>query len=54
MTCHPMTGKEAAALEASLGVGVLRHTEKKPAGGSAELEVHFGCPAHQLVMVGDR
>lgn len=49
---HP--GSEASALEEALGVAVLRHTEKKPAGGVAEVEAHFGCPAHELVFVGDR
>lgn len=33
---------------------MLRHAAKKPAGGSEELESHFGCPASQLLMVGDR
>lgn len=47
-------GKEAAALEAALGIPVLRHREKKPAGGSEDMEQHFGCKAEQLVMVGDR
>ncbi|KXZ50576.1 hypothetical protein GPECTOR_16g751 [Gonium pectorale] len=47
-------GKEAEQLEAALGIPVLRHTEKKPSGGSAELEAHFGCPASDLIMVGDR
>jgi hypothetical protein len=49
-----LAGEEAAALEAALGVHVLRHSEKKPSGGSGELERHFGCPASELVMVGDR
>ena len=31
-----------------------RHVDKKPSGGSAELEAHFGCPTRELVMVGDR
>lgn len=47
-------GKEARELEAALGVPVLRHREKKPGGGSGELEAHFGCPAADLIMVGDR
>ncbi|KAG2422414.1 hypothetical protein HXX76_016059 [Chlamydomonas incerta] len=47
-------GKEAAALEAALGIPVLRHADKKPGGGCAELEAHFGCAASQLIMVGDR
>lgn len=47
-------GNEAAALEAALGIPVLRHREKKPAGGSQDMEAHFGCKAEQLIMVGDR
>ncbi|MEW5301463.1 MAG: hypothetical protein WDW36_004322 [Sanguina aurantia] len=47
-------GLEAAALEVSTGIPVLRHAAKKPAGGSEELESHFGCPSSQLLMVGDR
>ncbi|KAG2488107.1 hypothetical protein HYH03_013256 [Edaphochlamys debaryana] len=47
-------GKEAAALEAALGIPVLRHADKKPGGGCTELEAHFGCPATDLIMVGDR
>jgi phosphatidylglycerophosphatase GEP4 len=47
-------GAEAAALEAALGVPVLRHRFKKPAGGGEDLESHFGAPAARLVMVGDR
>ncbi|PSC70629.1 HAD-superfamily [Micractinium conductrix] len=47
-------GKEAEHLEAALGIPVLRHREKKPAGGSEDMERHFGCKAEQLVMIGDR
>lgn len=39
---HLYAGKEAAALEAALGIPVLRHREKKPAGGSEDMEAHFG------------
>lgn len=49
-----LAGLEAAALEVSTGIPVLRHAAKKPAGGSEELESHFGCPSSQLLMVGDR
>jgi hypothetical protein len=35
-------GKEAAQLEAAFGIPVLRHQDKKPAGGCTELEQHFG------------
>ena len=47
-------GVEAGRVEAGLGVRVLRHREKKPAGGKGDLERHFGCGAEELVMVGDR
>ena len=46
--------EEAETLEKALGIHVLRHADKKPAGSSAELEAHFGCPASELIMVGDR
>lgn len=39
--CVLHAGTEAQALERALGVSVVRHTEKKPAGGAAELESHF-------------
>ena len=39
----PAVGAEAGALEAALGVPVLRHSEKKPAGGPEDMERHFGC-----------
>jgi hypothetical protein len=32
----------AEKLERELGVAVLRHSEKKPAGGAADLEAFFG------------
>jgi phosphatidylglycerophosphatase GEP4 len=35
-------GVEAEALEEALGVAVLRHKEKKPAGGPEDVEAHFG------------
>ena len=47
-------GEEAAGIERTLGVPVLRHRRKKPAGEPALLEHHFGCGAGDLVMVGDR
>lgn len=37
-----IAGEEAAALEAALGISVLRHTQKKPAGDCIELEQRFG------------
>lgn len=45
---------KAAAVEAALGVPVLRHSSKKPAGGTQELQERFGCEAHEIVCVGDR
>lgn len=47
-------GHEANMLEEKLGVPVLRHREKKPAGGPEDLENHFGCSVEKLIMVGDR
>eukprot|EP00192_Tetraselmis_astigmatica_P018653 CAMPEP_0117652194 /NCGR_PEP_ID=MMETSP0804-20121206/2496_1 /TAXON_ID=1074897 /ORGANISM="Tetraselmis astigmatica, Strain CCMP880" /LENGTH=224 /DNA_ID=CAMNT_0005458223 /DNA_START=93 /DNA_END=764 /DNA_ORIENTATION=+ len=47
-------GKEAEAIEAALGIPVLRHHEKKPSGGAEDMEKHFGCQSSRLVMVGDR
>eukprot|EP00897_Mesotaenium_endlicherianum_P005758 jgi/Mesen1/520/ME000104S10608 len=44
-------GREAANLEAQLGISVIRHSTKKPAGGPEALEAHFGCKACDLVMV---
>lgn len=34
-------GKEAELLERALGIHVLRHKEKKPAGGPDDLQYHF-------------
>lgn len=48
------SGAEARQMEEALGIPVLRHVDKKPGGGSAELEAHFGCPVSDLIMVGDR
>lgn len=36
-------GVEAGALEAALGLRVVRHTDKKPAGGVTELAAQLGC-----------
>lgn len=38
----PLAGKEAGVLEAALGIPVLRHREKKPAGSAEDMERHFG------------
>ena len=44
-------GREAEALEAALGIPVLRHAQKKPAGDAAEAEAHFGCARVDGVMI---
>ncbi|CAN8254243.1 unnamed protein product [Cochlearia groenlandica] len=45
---------KAKALEAEIGIRVLRHRVKKPAGTAEEVEKHFGCASSELIMVGDR
>ncbi|XP_015575456.1 phosphatidylglycerophosphate phosphatase 1, chloroplastic/mitochondrial isoform X2 [Ricinus communis] len=47
-------GSKARALEKAIGIKVIRHRVKKPAGTAEEIEKHFGCKSSQLVMVGDR
>ncbi|KAF7726764.1 hypothetical protein EC973_008452 [Apophysomyces ossiformis] len=44
---------EADKVEESLGVPVLRHTHKKPAGGE-ELKKHLNIPSSEVAFVGDR
>ncbi|EGF79481.1 hypothetical protein BATDEDRAFT_25848 [Batrachochytrium dendrobatidis JAM81] len=44
---------EASKVEQAFGVRVLRHAEKKPAGGQ-ELVAHFRCQPHEIIFVGDR
>ncbi len=39
---YAYAGSEAEALEVALGIPVLRHRDKKPAGGSDDMERHFG------------
>ncbi len=51
--CAP-PGKEADQVASTLGIHVLRHADKKPAGGAEELVQHFGCASKDLVMIGDR
>lgn len=48
------SGSEASSLEGALGIPVLRHREKKPAGGCSEVEEYFRLPSEKLIMVGDR
>ncbi|KAL2322747.1 hypothetical protein Fmac_027126 [Flemingia macrophylla] len=47
-------GSKARMLEGAVGIKVIRHRVKKPAGTAEEIEKHFGCEASQLIMVGDR
>ncbi|CAL0314635.1 unnamed protein product [Lupinus luteus] len=47
-------GSKARMLESAIGIKVIRHRVKKPAGTAEEIEKHFGCKSSQLIMVGDR
>uniref|UniRef100_A0A5B7BR99 Phosphatidylglycerophosphatase n=1 Tax=Davidia involucrata TaxID=16924 RepID=A0A5B7BR99_DAVIN len=47
-------GRKARALEGAIGIKVIRHRVKKPAGTAEEIENHFGYESSQLIMVGDR
>ncbi|XP_076917939.1 phosphatidylglycerophosphate phosphatase 1, chloroplastic/mitochondrial-like [Bidens hawaiensis] len=47
-------GRKARALEFVIGIRVIRHQVKKPAGSAEEIERHFGCDSSKLIMVGDR
>ncbi|KAK4438935.1 hypothetical protein Salat_0228100 [Sesamum alatum] len=47
-------GRKAGALEDAIGIKVIRHKMKKPAGTAEEIERHFGCESSRLIMVGDR
>lgn len=47
-------GRIARALEFKIGIKVIRHKIKKPAGSAEEIEQHFGCESSRLIMVGDR
>ncbi|KAK9059929.1 hypothetical protein SSX86_020633 [Deinandra increscens subsp. villosa] len=47
-------GRKARALEFVIGIRVIRHKVKKPAGSAEEIERHFGCDSTKLIMVGDR
>ncbi|KAL4583981.1 hypothetical protein LXL04_008569 [Taraxacum kok-saghyz] len=47
-------GRKARALEYVIGIRVIRHKMKKPAGSAEEIEKHFGCDSSKLIMVGDR
>ncbi|PRQ52056.1 putative phosphatidylglycerophosphatase [Rosa chinensis] len=47
-------GSKARELEGAIGIKVIRHRLKKPAGTAEEIEKHFGCQSSHLIMVGDR
>ncbi|XP_057792266.1 phosphatidylglycerophosphate phosphatase 1, chloroplastic/mitochondrial-like isoform X2 [Salvia miltiorrhiza] len=47
-------GRKAGALEDAIGIKVIRHKMKKPAGTAEEIENTFGCESSRLIMVGDR
>ncbi|GMI67758.1 phosphatidylglycerophosphate phosphatase 1 [Hibiscus trionum] len=47
-------GSKAKKLEGTIGIKVIRHKMKKPAGTAEEIEKHFGYKSSQLIMVGDR
>ena len=44
-------GKEAAAVEAALGVPVLQHAGKKPGGSAESLTQHFGWVCQQCFAI---
>lgn len=47
-------GTKAKALEDAIGIKVIRHRDKKPAGTAEEIEKHFGSESSRIIMVGDR
>ncbi|KAL8512479.1 hypothetical protein ACS0TY_018814 [Phlomoides rotata] len=47
-------GSKARALEDTIGIKVIKHKVKKPAGTAEEIEKLFGCEPSRLIMVGDR
>ncbi|KAH6764103.1 haloacid dehalogenase superfamily protein [Perilla frutescens var. hirtella] len=54
LTEYDPDGEKARAVEESIGIKVIRHKMKKPAGSAEEIQQHFGCESSSLVMVGDR
>ncbi|OIT32298.1 PREDICTED: uncharacterized protein LOC109207528 isoform X2 [Nicotiana attenuata] len=47
-------GRKARILERAIGIKVITHRVKKPAGTAEEIEKQFGCESSRLIMVGDR
>ncbi|VFQ64409.1 unnamed protein product [Cuscuta campestris] len=47
-------GRSSLVLEGTIGIKVIRHKLKKPAGTAEEIVQHFGCDSSKLIMVGDR
>ncbi|MDO8481448.1 MAG: YqeG family HAD IIIA-type phosphatase [Nanoarchaeota archaeon] len=43
----------AKAIEKSLGIAVIRHKKKKPAG-MEEVEAFFNCRPEEIIVIGDR
>ncbi|CAH2063617.1 unnamed protein product [Thlaspi arvense] len=50
LTEYDHDDSKAKALEAEIGIRVLRHRVKKPAGTAEEVEKHFGCASSELIM----
>ncbi|PHT48083.1 Actin-related protein 2/3 complex subunit 2A [Capsicum baccatum] len=46
--------RKARILECVIGIKVIKHGVKKPAGTAEEIEKQFGCESSRLIMVGDR
>ncbi|XP_010272666.1 PREDICTED: uncharacterized protein LOC104608394 isoform X2 [Nelumbo nucifera] len=47
-------GSKARTLEESIGIHVIRHGKKKPAGTAEDIQKYLGCATSLTVMVGDR
>jgi phosphatidylglycerophosphatase GEP4 len=53
LTSYDPSGELARQVEATLGISVLMHRQRKPLG-SAELLKHFSYNSDQIAVVGDR
>lgn len=51
---YDLDGRKARILERAIGIKVIKHGVKKPAGTAEEIEKQFGCESSRLIMVGDR
>ncbi|KAM3382678.1 phosphatidylglycerophosphate phosphatase 1, chloroplastic/mitochondrial [Capsicum galapagoense] len=54
LTEYDPDGRKARILERAIGIKVIRHRLKKPAGTAEEIERQFGCKSSRFIMVGDR